>query len=99
MDWTAIAVGAIPSLVSVLVLLIQIFRDRKKDEALVQKTRAETVVEEATAADTITDAAEKIVSRYERIIERMERQHAREVDNLVKELETLRRLVGRHKSF
>jgi len=86
MDWTPVLIGAIPSVVSIIVLLIQIARDKKQAAALVSKTRAEAAVEEATAAETIADAAEKIVLRYERIIARMEEDHAKEIARLKKRI-------------
>lgn len=71
-DWTALLIGAIPSVVSVIALLIQIARDRKKDLASVGKTRSEAAHELAQGEKTRIEATEKIVQMYEGIIERLE---------------------------
>jgi uncharacterized protein YydD (DUF2326 family) len=89
MDYSAILVGAIPSVVSILLLSIQVLRDRKKEAALVEKVRAEKVVEEAHAADTIAAAAEKIVLRYEAIIKYNDECYAEEIKQLEQKIKKL----------
>lgn len=74
MDWTAFAIGAIPSLLAFITFLLQLRRDKLKDQASSKKTRAEAAHEIADAEKTRVEATEKIVSMYEAIIERLEKQ-------------------------
>jgi len=95
MDWTAFAIGAIPSVLAVVTVIIQVFRDRKKDEATADKTRAEALLAKANAADTIAAATDKIVAQYDRIALAAEKDHERAIALLAKEYATEIRILNK----
>jgi len=71
-DWTAFAIGAIPSVLALMTFLLQLRRDKAKEQALTSRTRAEGITELAMGEKTRVEATEKIVSMYEAIIDRLE---------------------------
>ena len=90
MEWTSFLIGAIPSLVALLTIIIQVIRDKQKNAAEVNKIRSERLLNEAQTADTITDAAKKVVAEYEKLMALQEKRHEFEIQEKQEEIDELR---------
>jgi hypothetical protein len=88
MELQVILIGAIPSVVSVLILLLQILRDKKKDVAEISLTKAEVERTIADTTKTITEAAEYLVATYQKTLDEKER-HYLLLQNLIKREQAL----------